>query len=502
MTHPSVYASRWILLVIALAVPAVVRAQPATGDWVVLMDGSSLDAWRGYQRTDLPAAWKINEAGELAFTPGESGGDLVTKQEFGDFELEFEWRVAPGSNSGVLYGASEDKPHVYETGMEYQVLDDAGFGDAEPRHQAGALYGLYPRKIDATKPADQWNTARIVVEGTRIEHWLNGELVVEAERGSTTWKERIAASKFAAWDRFAANERGRIALQDHGGAVWYRNVRIRERSHHAAAQPGDRPARMLFVTQSAGFRHSTVTRKPSELSSAEQIMQRLGIESGAFRVDCTQDVETDFTPELLANYDVVAFYSTGKLPIPAETLTWFLQDWLAEQGHAVLGIHPATDTYKDYEPYWDMIGGTFDGHPWTADTDVVIKVHDGDHPASRPWGASGTRIAFKDEIYLHKHWQPEKVRVLMSLDMERTALKQSRHVPILWVKEYGAGRVMYLSLGHREDMWERPQFQASLIGGVEWLLNKQPGDATPNPELSAAEQRLAEQAAEVTAVAD
>lgn len=474
------------------------------GAWTVLMDGSTLDAWRGYQSDKVPATWKINDEGELAFIPTEEngaggGGDLITKQAFGDFELEFEWRISEGGNSGVMYLVSEDKPQPYLTGPEYQVLDDAGFGDAEPRHHAGALYGLYPRTVDSAKPAEEWNTARIVVRDGVVEHWLNGEKVVEAKIGSDDWRQRVADSKFGAWDRFAKNAGGHIVLQDHGHSVWYRDIRIRELgAAPAAANGAGRPARMLFVTQSAGFQHSTVTRKASDLSHAERIMQQLGVESGAFRVDCTQDVENDFTPELLENYDVVAFYTTGKLPIPEETLQWFLNEWLAEQGNAVLGVHSATDTYKEYEPFWDMIGGTFDGHPWDAGTDVVIKVHADDHPAAKPFGPAGTRVAFKEEIYQHKHWQPEKVRVLISLDMEQTELKKPRHIPVLWVKNYGAGRVMHMCLGHREDIWLRDDFQASIIGGVKWLLGKAPGDATPNPELSAAEQRLAEAAATLT----
>ena len=133
------------------------------------------------------------------------------------------------------------------------------------------------------------------------------------------------------------------------------------------------------------------------------------------------------------------FYTTGSLPIPLETREWFLNVWLKEQGHSFLGVHCAADTYHDYEPYWDMIGGTFNGHPWAANSRVVIKVHDGTHPASKPWGATDSRIPWQDEIYQFKNWQPEKVRVLMSLDMQQTELKKPYHVPVLWVKPYGAG---------------------------------------------------------------
>lgn len=493
--------NRFICTLVAAAIatvcPLVFAAAP--GPWVPLMDGSSLDAWRGFQKEHVPSAWKINEVGELVMAPaaadgGEGHENLITKQQYADFELEFEWRIAPGGNSGVMYLVTEDVPHPYHTGPEYQVLDDAGYKQLGPKHVAGSLYGLYQRDANPVKPAGEWNTARIIHNQGRVEHWLNGEKVVEAQIGSDAWRDRVAGSKFSKWPRFATSPAGHIALQDHGSEVAYRNIRVRELAP-VAGEVSSGVSRVLFVTQSAGFVHSTVKRGPHHLSHAERVMQQIGLESGLFRADFTQDVEHDFTPELLENYDVVAFYTTGKLPIPEETLTWFLDEWLAEQGNAVLGVHSATDTYKDYEPFWDMIGGTFDGHPWTANTDVVIKVHADDHPASKPWGPAGTRVAFKEEIYQHKHWQPEKVRVLISLDMEQTELKKPRHIPVLWVKDYGAGRVMHMSLGHREDIWLRSDFQASLAGGIEWLLGKAPGDATPNPELSAAEQRLAEGAA-------
>ena len=135
-----------------------------------------------------------------------------------------------------------------------------------------------------------------------------------------------------------------------------------------------------------------------------------------------------------------------------------------------------------------MIGGTFNGHPWGSGSTVTITVHDQTHPASKPWGEEFT---LQDEIYRFKNWQPEKVRVLMSLNMAKTEKKEPYHVPILWVKEYGKGKAMHMSLGHREDVWTNPTYMASLLGGIKWELNLEPGDATPNPELSAAQEEKA-----------
>jgi type 1 glutamine amidotransferase len=255
----------------------------------------------------------------------------------------------------------------------------------------------------------------------------------------------------------------------------------------------DGPARILMVTQSAGFRHGSVTRKDGQLSPAERAITELGVSSGLFRVDCTQDCAKDFTKEKLQHYDIVLFYTTGKLPIEQVDLDYFFKEWLPAKRHGFLGTHSAADTFKDYEPYWDMIGGTFNGHPWGAGTTVTIAVHDTKHPASRPWGKE---VTLKDEIYQFKNWQPEKVRVLMSLDMAKTDLKKPYHIPILWVKEYGQGKVMHMSLGHREDVWTNETYMASILGGVKWMLGKADGAATPNPELSAAEEKKAKAAFE------
>jgi len=255
-----------------------------------------------------------------------------------------------------------------------------------------------------------------------------------------------------------------------------------------ADEPAAQKYRVLMVTQSQGFKHGAVSRPEGGLAPAERALTELGVESNLFRVDCTQDVARDFTKENLQNYDIVFFYTTGDLPIKPEDLDYFFKEWLVQKGHGVLGTHSAADTFHNYEPYWDMIGGTFDGHPWGSDSTVAITVHDQQHPASKPWGEE---FKIQDEIYKFRNWQPEKVRVLMSLNMVKTDLKEPQHVPVLWVKNYGDGKVMHMSLGHRDDVWTNPTYQQSLLGGIRWILNLEEGDATPNPELSAAQEEKA-----------
>lgn len=256
----------------------------------------------------------------------------------------------------------------------------------------------------------------------------------------------------------------------------------------AATAGSQKNARILFVTQSKGFQHGAVKRNGDKLSHSEQVITELGVRSGLFRVDCTQDCASDFTKERLQNYDIVMFYTSGTLPIDNETLDYFFKDWLRQPGHGFIGTHSAADTFKDYEPYWDMVGGTFDGHPWGSGTTVTITVHDTKHPVSKPWGPEFT---LKDEIYQFKNWQPEKVHVLMSLNMGKTDKKKPYHVPVSWVKNYGQGKVMHMSLGHREDIWTNPTYQESLLGGVRWMIGLEAGDATPNPELSKEQEEKA-----------
>src|SRR6185369_6918432 len=205
------------------------------------------------------------------------------------------------------------------------------------------------------------------------------------------------------------------------------------------------------------------------LSPSEVAMIQLGQTTGLFTVDCTQEADKDFTIDNLKKYDIVCFYTTGDLPITPEARDYFFNDWLKQKGHGFIGVHSATDTYHNYQPYWDMIGGTFNGHPWGAGETVTISVHDTAHPAAK---AYGPEFQIKDEIYQYKNWQPEKVHVLMSLNMEKCKTKKPYHVPVAWVKNYGDGKVFVTNLGHNEGTWTNKLFLDSLTGGVKWILNQ------------------------------
>lgn len=255
-----------------------------------------------------------------------------------------------------------------------------------------------------------------------------------------------------------------------------------------------KPLKVLFVTQSKGFTHGSVRRKET-LAPAEIALSQLGEQTGLFTVDCTQDCEADFTKENLQRYDIVALYTSGNLPIAEADMQYFFNEWLQQKGHGVLGFHSAADTFKNEQLYWDMIGGTFISHPWGAGTQVTLTNHEVGNPLVSPFGQDYT---LKEEIYMYRNWQPEKVRVLVSLNYAKSPTgspvptEHGFHVPVCWIKKYGDGKVYFNNLGHREDTWTRKPLLDSITNAVRWMRGEIEVDATPNPELSAAQEKKAQ----------
>ena len=216
-----------------MAAPAAADARPANSltpeevrqGWELLFDGSTTGGWRGYNRTDMPEGW---QAVDGALTRVAEAGDIITTEQYGSFELALDWMVRPAGNSGVFYRAVESDDPIYYSAPEMQVLDDAGHADGGSRlTAAGANYGLHPAPEGVVKPAGEWNSVRLVVNGNHVEHWLNGQKIVEYELGSDDWKQRVANSKFVEWPAYGQAARGHIGLQDHGDWVAFRNIRIR-----------------------------------------------------------------------------------------------------------------------------------------------------------------------------------------------------------------------------------------------------------------------------------
>lgn len=227
-------------LVLALAVTAAgpsgfaqgARAAPPGGAgpqavWKTLFDGTNLDAWRGYQNQAVPGGWSIVD-GTLAKTA--TTRDIMTRDTFGDFELEFEWKIGAAGNSGVFYRATEEYTRIYWSGPEYQLLDDAGAPDGRKRlTSAGSAYGLYPSPEGHLKPVGEWNRTRIVAKGPHVEHWLNGVKLLEYELWSPGWEAKVKESKFGEWANYGRAARGHVGIQgDHNGPLTLRNIRVRE----------------------------------------------------------------------------------------------------------------------------------------------------------------------------------------------------------------------------------------------------------------------------------
>ncbi len=185
-------------------------------------DGKSLAAWTNIDGKPPGEGWEVIDGMIHLKKEGKGSGHIITVNEFGDFTFAFEWKIAPGGNSGVKYRVRSYGNKVL--GCEYQIYDDEGKKKMLPRNSAGALYDLYePNSSKQLKPAGEWNLAKIVVRDNRIEHWLNGQQVVAATVGDSEWKKRISESKFSEYEDFSQKPRGKLMLTDHGSEVWYRN---------------------------------------------------------------------------------------------------------------------------------------------------------------------------------------------------------------------------------------------------------------------------------------
>ena len=242
-TLSAIVASSAVLLGFSAAAPkppenALTDAERKAG-WILLFDGKAAGAkLRGFKRADFPSEWAVEDG---CIVLRGKGGDLVTKDQFTDFEFSCDWNVAPGGNSGIMWHVSEEFSYPWETGPEMQVLDDERHGDGKSRlTSAGACYGLYPAPVGAVRPAGEWNTAVIRVEGPKVTYTLNGVKTAEFDMSSQEWKDKVKGSKFASMPNFATRPSGHIALQDHGDVVKYRNLKVRPIL--APAAPGAEPA--------------------------------------------------------------------------------------------------------------------------------------------------------------------------------------------------------------------------------------------------------------------
>lgn len=223
--------------------PNSLNAEEKAAGWRLLFDGQTMAGWRGYKSATLPASWKVENGLMLSrHEKDKSTGDIVTVDQYDDFELSLEWKMTKGGNSGVIYRATEETDNVWESGAEYQILDNTGHMDGlNPLASAGACYAVFAPARDVTRPLGEWNETRIMAVGKHVEHWLNGEKMLEYEVDTELWRAHVKTSRYfmtaygqGNWGRAP---RGHIALQDYGGAIEFRNIKLRPAPTHHEKPP-------------------------------------------------------------------------------------------------------------------------------------------------------------------------------------------------------------------------------------------------------------------------
>jgi hypothetical protein len=205
----------------------------ATADgWESLFDGKSLKGWHTYGKSAVNSRWKVANNTIYIDTASKEGGDIVTNMEYANFDLKLEWKISPNGNSGVIFYVHEDAAkykETYKTGLEMQVLDNDGHSDGKiPKHRAGDLYDLIKSSSEPVKAVGEWNQVEIISNNGKLDLILNGVTVVSTTIWDDNWKKLIAGSKFKNMPDWGSFKSGKIALQDHGNTVWYRNIMIKK----------------------------------------------------------------------------------------------------------------------------------------------------------------------------------------------------------------------------------------------------------------------------------
>lgn len=205
-------------------------AQKSEG-WTLLFDGTTTQGWKFFKGKENDS-WEVTD-GTLHCKPVPDGGgkrsDIMTENQYENFELIFDWKISPKGNSGVMFHVTEEFDEPYATGPEYQVIDDAGYADPlKPVQLTAANYDMQvANELKKVNPIGEWNSSKLVVNGPHVEHWLNGAKVVEYELWNDEWKKLVAASKWKDFPGYGLAKKGHIDFQDHGAEVWYRNIAIK-----------------------------------------------------------------------------------------------------------------------------------------------------------------------------------------------------------------------------------------------------------------------------------
>jgi Domain of Unknown Function (DUF1080) len=220
------HRSRREVLKMAAAAAGLGSRDWQDASWRPLFDGRTTAGWRGFRQPQMPAGWQVVDG---VLTRVDRATDIVTVDEFADFELILEWKVPANGNSGIFYRVTEDDDVMWHVAPEFQLIDNAYNKEPlKPVQLAGANYDLHPPSRDVTRPVGSWNDARVIARGAHVEHWLNGVKVVDYELWTSDWERRVRDSKFKPYPRYGRARRGHIGLQDHDDRIAFRNIRIRE----------------------------------------------------------------------------------------------------------------------------------------------------------------------------------------------------------------------------------------------------------------------------------
>ena len=214
----------------------VSNGEKSSDGWVSLFDGKTTTGWHSYGKDKVEGRWRVADGAiyladkKEAHQAGE--GDLVTNLSYENFDLKLEWKISTNGNSGIIFYINEDTAKykdTYNTGMEMQVLDNDGHSDGKIiKHRAGDLYDLISCTKETVKPVGEWNEVEIISKGGNLQLFLNGTNVVTTTLWDDNWRKMIAGSKFKKMQDFGTFKKGKIALQNHGNVVWYRNIKIKE----------------------------------------------------------------------------------------------------------------------------------------------------------------------------------------------------------------------------------------------------------------------------------
>ena len=208
--------------------------QEKSEGWKLLFDGETTNGWRGYNMTELPAAWSVMDGTLMSAGEGDDiGGDIIAVDEYGNFDLQLDWKLSPGGNSGILYHVVEgpELEATYFSGPEYQLIDDIGFpGGVTPLNSTGADYAMTP--ADTTQkvlnPIGAWNSSRLVFNNGHVTHYLNGKKIVEFTAWTDEWNEKVQKGKWKNYPAYGKAKTGFIGLQDHGSKIWFKNIKIKK----------------------------------------------------------------------------------------------------------------------------------------------------------------------------------------------------------------------------------------------------------------------------------